>query len=653
MVCCLNPGCQNPLNPDGTEFCLSCGTRLVPSLGNRYRAIAPHSFREFSQTFLAEDEYKSNQLCAIEQLKLPHHVESSYQKTTQLFQAAHRLQQIGQHPQIPNLCDYFELNNYLYLVQQIIPGQSLQQELERVGVFSEAQIWDVLSEVLPILYFVHKYQVVHRNIKPENILRRQSDRKLMLINFGIDRQLISSASRTETSNKFESAPTDTDIDLYDLGVTCLHLLTGINPIYLWAEQDYNSVKNWQQYFPQLSISEELAEVLDKLLQKNPQQYQPMMVQPQELPVGAIVPVLSTPSATEITTTNTLAIVPYNQASIPPAKTTKKQLTRLVIGSLILLLGLVGYMYWRSRRIPTITGHTDEVNTVAFTPDGENFATGSDDRTIKIWNSNSLQEIRTLKGHKNWVYSVAISRDGRTLVSGSKDNTVKIWNLYTGQELGTLRGHKSYVNSVAISPNGQKVASASYDKTVKIWDLMTQKNITLKGHSGEVLTVAISQGGNDQGKQGEIVVSGSTDKTIKVWNLKTGKEIRTLRGHTADVNSLAIIPGDRELVSVSDDQTIKLWNLNTGREIRTLKGHTADVNFVTISPDGRNIATGSDDKTVKVWNLISGENLVTFKGHSAAVWAVAISPNGKNLVSTSEDKTIKMWRRMPSGVVISH
>ncbi len=206
----------------------------------------------------------------------------------------------------------------------------------------------------------------------------------------------------------------------------------------------------------------------------------------------------------------------------------------------------------------------------------------------------LALLRTLTGHTNGVTSVALSADGQTLASGSNDRTIKVWNLSTGKEVRTLTGHTNGVTSVALSADGQTLASGSNDRTIRVWNLSTGKEVgTLTGHRNGVWSLAMSA-------DGRTLVSGAYDKTIKVWNLSTGIEVRTLKGHTNGVKSVALSADGQTLVSGSNDATIKVWNLSTGKEVRTLTGHTDRVTSVALSADGRTLVSGSDDKTIKVW-----------------------------------------------------
>ncbi|MEH2219293.1 MAG: hypothetical protein V7K72_19650 [Nostoc sp.] len=127
--------------------------------------------------------------------------------------------------------------------------------------------------------------------------------------------------------------------------------------------------------------------------------------------------------------------------------------------------------FQRRERSRLEGHSDNVISVSFSPDGKTLASGSWDKTIKLWNLETRKGIRTLNGHSNSVYGVSFSPDGKTLASGSWDKTIKLWNLETGKEILTLTGHSNTVNSVSFSPDGKTLASGSYDNTIKLWNLL--------------------------------------------------------------------------------------------------------------------------------------------------------------------------------------
>ncbi len=285
MLCCLNPDCQNPLNSDVNKYCQSCNASLSPLLRGHYRVTGVLSDEGgFGKTYLAEDIDKLNERCVVKQLAPKAPGTWALNKAIELFkQEAQRLQELGKHPQIPTLLAYFEQDNYLYLVQEFIDGQNLLKELQVRGRFNETEIQEVLLDLLRILKFIHDRGVIHRDIKPQNIVRRQSDGKLVLIDFGASKQLTATVqtkpgtaigsfgySPIEQIQGGETCPAS---DFFSLGATCFHLLTDVPPFQLWTQQGYAWVNHWRHYLRK-PISRQYTYIFDKLLKKDiPDRYQ--------------------------------------------------------------------------------------------------------------------------------------------------------------------------------------------------------------------------------------------------------------------------------------------------------------------------------------------------------------------------------------------
>ncbi|MGH9883231.1 MAG: caspase family protein, partial [Pyrinomonadaceae bacterium] len=223
-----------------------------------------------------------------------------------------------------------------------------------------------------------------------------------------------------------------------------------------------------------------------------------------------------------------------------------------------------------------------------------------------------------------------SGDGKMLASGSFDKTIKLWEVATGRELRTLTGHSESVTSVAFSSDGKTLASGSFDKTIKLWEVATGRELsTLTGHSGEVSSVAFSG-------DGKTLASGSGDRTIKLWEVTTGRELRTLTGHSYWVNSVAFSADGKMLASGSFDKTIKLWEVATGRELGTLSGHSGWVTSVALSAGGKFLVSGSGDATTKLWRLDRGELLASLIALDDTDWAV-VAPDGRFDASPNAQK----------------
>jgi serine/threonine-protein kinase len=250
MSYCLNPDCPQPKNPMHAAVCEACGSKLL--LRDRYRVEKSLGQGGFGATFLAKDESLPGEpCCVIKQLRPATAGAHLLPMARELFEReARTLGKIGNHPQVPSLRDYFEDNEQFYLVQEYISGSTLQQEVKRSGPFSEAGVKQFLSEILPLLQYIHSQQVIHRDIKPANLIRREQDRKLVLIDFGAVKNQVSPAA----NNSDQTALTNFAIgtpgfappeqmalrpvyasDIYAVGVTCIYLLTGKSP----KDLDYN------------------------------------------------------------------------------------------------------------------------------------------------------------------------------------------------------------------------------------------------------------------------------------------------------------------------------------------------------------------------------------------------------------------------------
>ncbi|ODH00430.1 serine/threonine protein kinase [Nostoc sp. KVJ20] len=275
MSYCLNPHCPKPENPNHVNFCVTCGSKLL--LKERYRAIKPIGQGGFGKTFLAVDEDKpSKPRCVIKQFYPQSQGTNTLAKAVELFnQEAVQLDELGKHPQIPELLAYFTQENRQYLVQEFIDGQNLAQELAHRGAFSEIQIWQLLSDLLPVLQFCHTRHVIHRDIKPENIILRESDRKLVLVDFGAAKSATGTAlNKTGTSIGSPEYVAPEQMrgraifasDIYSLGATCINLLTVRSPFDSYDTN--NDTWIWQQYL-QTPVSNQLSYILNKMLESIP------------------------------------------------------------------------------------------------------------------------------------------------------------------------------------------------------------------------------------------------------------------------------------------------------------------------------------------------------------------------------------------------
>ena len=311
-------------------------------------------------------------------------------------------------------------------------------------------------------------------------------------------------------------------------------------------------------------------------------------------------------------------------------------------TLTLLLGFACFLTIGTAQIAQTYIHHDTLNegtglarALAFSPDRTLLASGGG-RNVYLHDPGTGTLQRTLTGHTDNVMVVSFSPDGRMLASASGDRTIKLWNPQTGQLIRTLQGHTNQIYAMAFSPTGQ-LASGGRDNTVRFWNTQTGANRILGQHNGWVLGLAFSSTG--------LLASSSRDNTIRIWNATTGAQLRTLTGHTNFVTSVAFMATGDTLVSGSRDNTLRVWNAATGgAALQILRGHTDAINSVAVA--NRTIASASADETARLWNLQNfGEPIETFDEHTDLVRVVAFSRDGYWLASGSVDGTVQVWNRV--------
>jgi WD40 repeat protein len=623
------------------------------------------------------------------------------------------------HPNIVASYDAEQTGAIHFLVMEYVAGTTLAELVRQRGPLPVAEACDYARQAALGLQHAHEQGMVHRDIKPQNLMRTTTGR-VKVLDFGLAR-LAREAAAGEAGSGLTSAnalmgtpdyvapeqandarSADIRADLYSLGCTLYHLLSGRVPFPggTHLQKVLAHLERAPQPVAELrpGLPPGLAAVVERLLAKDPARRYP------------------TPAAVAE------ALAPFTSPETGPTPEPRRPRGRLVVAvaaGLLAALGLAGAVY----RIATDTGElvieTVDPNVEVVIKQGGRQVSIVDGRTN--WNINlrsgryelelaggkeglalsaneftlrrgdretvhvrllpkgdaagpiagapapvagapaqpgGLVPLRVFAGHEDIVWSVVFSADGRWLLTSGGDTynargyrvrgvdySIRLWEVNTGRQVQIFRGHTATVYSCGFSPDGRQVISCSEDQTLRLWDVATGNELRqIQAHADDVADCDFALGDRK-------AVTVSYDGLAKLWDLGTGAEIRRMAGHAEEIRCLAVSPDGRRILSAGGkmggkrprDAAIHYWDLETGKELGRCKGHREAVGQVRFLPDGRRAVSGSYDGTMRLWDLNTFEEVRRYEGHRGGIGGVVITADGRRILSGgSDDGTVRLW-----------
>jgi tRNA A-37 threonylcarbamoyl transferase component Bud32 len=549
-----------------------------------------------------------------------------------VFREARVLEELD-HPAIIRLrdCDFADAAcTRPFIVMEYFEALTLADHVDQHGPFAADDLVAVARPVAEALQAAHERGILHRDVKPANLLVRRDAAgwRVKVIDFGLatKRSLLAAASQKTVTGysiagtRDYAAPEQLGLlagvsaspasDVYGFGKTCCFAL---------FKTCYPLRKHWG------NIPGTLADLLEHCLAEAPADRPSSfaaVLEKLRASDKAAPPSTPPPSPRDLPAEPVKANPPIPPAPYPVKRPAPVSTPPLPSGK---------------AELHCFRGHKMAVTCVAFRPDGRSAVSGGREGAVRLWDLEARKERHRFSGHGKAVGSVAFFPDGSRVISASADGTVRLWDTATGKEVRCFDQRGGW--SVALSPDGKSALSADGAGTLRLWNMQTGAEIRcFRGHSELVRSVAFSPDGNR-------ALSSGRDQTVRLWDVQSGRQLLAFRVPQVWLTTIGFTPDGRRALT-ANGHFVSFWDLATGQESRPIQGHNEDIPALAVSPDGRRVLCGSVAQTVRLWDVETGQELACMTGHQGEVSAVAFSPDGKHALSGGEDRTVRLWSLPP-------
>ena len=578
-----------------------------------------------------------------------------------------------------------------FLVMQLVNGESLEQRLRRVGKLPVAEAVRVGMQAAAGLAAAHAAGLIHRDIKPGNILIEAGADKVKLTDFGLARAtedmkltrtgFVAGTPLYMAPEQARGDEIDARADLFSLGSVLYEALTGKPPfqgktplavLRQVADEDHESVRRLNPEVPDW-----LEEIIDRLLAKDPKdRIQTAAEVSEQLACGLAK--LGSLSPLEVPAAACPLMIATGASRLTRKRGRHFCIKTAAMIATVFLAGLVvgGGLVWEltGRRSPTapvppepglpptppgvapaepmpppgpppkgmVPVKSGAVWAVGLSPNGSTLVVGSENGRVSLWTVADGRVQFDLHAdadgeapaHRGTVWAAEFTADGSKIMTAGDDGYVRVWDAETGKPTKALPVGVP-VRAAAVSPDGSYVVVGDRLGQVKVWDLHQDRPILTHEHKRTVNAVAFSP-------DGLTVASAGADGTVILWEIPANRQRFRLTGHTGPVYSVAFAPDGDRLVTASWDQTAVVWDLTTGTQVKQFTAHEDGAWAVAYAPCGKIIATGGQDGQTMLWDPETGAVLQTFGRQKGTIHAVRFSKDGHSLAAGGQDGNVRVW-----------
>ena len=626
--------------------------RAGQQLGN-YTLIRKLGEGGFAEVYLAEHIHLGTQ-AAIKVLHTQLSADSMDEFRTEARTIARLI-----HPNIVRVLEFGIEEKTPFLVMDFASNGTLRQKHAKGVPLPLPTIVSYVKQIAAALHYAHEEKLIHRDVKPENMLVGRRD-EILLSDFGI--ALVAQSSRFQSTQEvvgtvsymspeqIQGKPRPAS-DQYALGIVVYEWLSGVRPFHgsfteLCTQHIFASPPSLREKMPDISNDVEL--VVMTALAKDPkarfgtlQAFANALEQASQSDSrsSATPETMAPPTVRVLVNTEPIPPPPpnirYTQPAAPPPP------LRYVAPPVSSSPYLKGRPATRSSdKLPlrVYERQTQIIRTVTWSPDGMLMASGSSDKTIHIWDAATGHTLQIYRLHTDGVNDVTWSSDGKHVISASDDKTVHKWQPITGHNMLIYRGHVDMVRCVAYLPKSELIVSAGAGKVVLVSGAIRgQRILSYTGHKGGINALTCSP---DE----SYIASSSDDGTIQVWDVTGGRTFFNYSGHggvSIWIQAVVWSPDGTRIASGDANGKIHIWEAGKGKHLVTCNGHTGRIYSLTWSPDSKYIASGSGDSTMQVWDSSTGQSHFTYY-HSAPVNSVAWSPDGSRIATGCDDRIARIW-----------